>query len=144
MLVLLSMYYERGKVRMESKRLGLAIMYGLITVFMLAIVISFIFSLLLRFTSLQETSVAWIIVTLSFITLFIGGFISGGRGKEKGWLLGGATGGAYTLVIFLFQYLGNDALFTMQQMLFHLGFIGIAALGGIIGVNISGGYTSKT
>ncbi|WP_226680213.1 TIGR04086 family membrane protein [Sutcliffiella horikoshii] len=129
---------------MESKRLGLAIMYGLITVFMLAIVISFIFSLLLRFTSLQETSVAWIIVTLSFITLFIGGFISGGRGKEKGWLLGGATGGAYTLVIFLFQYLGNDALFTMQQMLFHLGFIGIAALGGIIGVNISGGYTSKT
>lgn len=143
MLVLLSMYYERGKVRMESKRLGLAIMYGLITVFMLAIVISFIFSLLLRFTSLQETSVAWIIVTLSFITLFIGGFISGGRGKEKGWLLGGATGGAYTLVIFLFQYLGNDALFTMQQMLFHLGFIGIAALGGIIGVNISGGYTSK-
>ncbi|WP_010195976.1 TIGR04086 family membrane protein [Bacillus sp. m3-13] len=128
---------------MESKRLGLAIMYGLITVFMLAIVISFIFSLLLRFTSLQETSVAWIIVTLSFITLFIGGFISGGRGKEKGWLLGGATGGAYTLVIFLFQYLGNDALFNMQQMLFHLGFIGIAALGGIIGVNVSGGYTSK-
>ncbi|MEA3322129.1 MAG: TIGR04086 family membrane protein [Bacillota bacterium] len=128
---------------MESKRLGLAIMYGLITVFMLAIVISFIFSLLLRFTSLQETSVAWIIVTLSFITLFIGGFISGGRGKEKGWLLGGATGGAYTLVIFLFQYLGNDSLFTMQQMLFHLGFIGIAALGGIIGVNISGGHTSK-
>ncbi|MGD6774380.1 TIGR04086 family membrane protein [Sutcliffiella horikoshii] len=128
---------------MESKRLGLAIMYGLITVFMLAIVISFIFSLLLRFTSLQETSVAWIIVTLSFITLFIGGFISGGRGKEKGWLLGGATGGAYTFVIFLFQYLGNDALFNMQQMLFHLGFIGIAALGGIIGVNVSGGYTSK-
>ncbi|TYS68903.1 TIGR04086 family membrane protein [Sutcliffiella horikoshii] len=128
---------------MESKRLGLAIMYGLITVFMLAIVISFIFSLLLRFTSLQETSVAWIIVTLSFITLFIGGFISGGRGKEKGWLLGGATGGAYTLVIFLFQYLGNDSLFTLQQMLFHLGFIGIAALGGIIGVNISGGHTSK-
>lgn len=143
MLVLLSMYYERGKVRMESKRLGLAIMYGLITVFMLAIVISLIFSLLLRFTSLQETSVAWIIVTLSFITLFIGGFISGGRGKEKGWLLGGATGGAYTLVIFLFQYLGNDSLFTMQQMLFHLGFIGIAALGGIFGVNVSGGYTSK-
>ncbi|NLP49477.1 TIGR04086 family membrane protein [Bacillus sp. RO1] len=128
---------------MESKRLGLAVMYGLITVFMLAIFISFIFSLLLRFTSLQETSVAWIIVTLSFITLFIGGFISGGRGKEKGWLLGGATGGAYTLVIFLFQYLGNDSLFTLQQMLFHLGFIGIAALGGIIGVNISGGHTSK-
>ncbi|MCM3619276.1 TIGR04086 family membrane protein [Sutcliffiella horikoshii] len=128
---------------MESKRLGLAVMYGLITVFMFAIGISLLFSLLLRFTSLQETSVAWIIVTLSFITLFIGGFVSGGKGKEKGWMLGGATGAAYTLVIFLFQYLGNDSLFSLHQMLFHLGFIGIAALGGIIGVNLSGGYTSK-
>lgn len=128
---------------MESKRLGLAIMYGLITVFMFAIAISLLFSLLLRFTSLQETSVAWIIVALSFITLFIGGFVSGGKGKEKGWLLGGATGGAYTLVIFLFQYLGNDSLFNLHQMLFHLGFIGTAALGGIIGVNLSGGHTSK-
>ncbi len=143
MLVLLSMYQERGRIHLESKRLGLAVMYGLITVFMFAIGISLLFSLLLRFTSLQETSVAWIIVTLSFITLFIGGFVSGGKGKEKGWMLGGATGAAYTLVIFLFQYLGNDSLFSLHQMLFHLGFIGIAALGGIIGVNLSGGYTSK-
>jgi putative membrane protein (TIGR04086 family) len=128
---------------MESKRLGYAIMFGLITIFIFAIATSLIFSLLLRFTSLQETSVAWIILTLSFLTLFIGGFVSGGKGKEKGWMLGGATGGAYTLVIFLFQYLGNDSLFTLHQLLFHLGFIGVAALGGIIGVNLSGGNTSK-
>ncbi|CAG9619468.1 TIGR04086 family membrane protein [Sutcliffiella rhizosphaerae] len=129
---------------MESKKLGIAVMYGLITIFMIAIAVSFIFSLILRFTSLQETSVAWLILILSFLTLFIGGFISGGKGKEKGWLLGAVTGGAYTLVIFLFQYLGNDSLFTLQQMMFHSGFIGVAALGGIIGVNISSGYSSKT
>ncbi|WP_223702948.1 TIGR04086 family membrane protein [Sutcliffiella deserti] len=118
-------------------------MYGLITIFMFAVAISFVFSLLLRFTSLQESSIAWIILTLSFLTLFIGGFVSGGKGKEKGWVLGATTGGAYTLVIFLFQYLGNDSLFTLHQMLFHLGFIGVATLGGIIGVNMSGGNVKK-
>ncbi|MCA1318787.1 TIGR04086 family membrane protein [Bacillus tianshenii] len=128
---------------MESKRLGLAIMYGLITIFMFAIATSLLFSLLLRFTSLQESSVAWIILTLSFITLFIGGFVSGGKGREKGWMLGGATGGAYSLIIFLFQYLGNDSLFSMNQLFFHLGFIAVAMLGGIIGVNLSGGKISK-
>ncbi|WP_078379556.1 TIGR04086 family membrane protein [Sutcliffiella halmapala] len=128
---------------MESKRLGLAIMYGLITIFIFAIATSLIFSLLLRLTALQESSVAWIILTLSFLALFIGGFVSGGKGKEKGWILGAATGGAYTLVIFLFQYLGNDSLFSIHQLLFHLGFIGVATLGGIIGVNLSGGGVAK-
>ncbi len=140
------MYYlgqGKGRRTLESKRLGYAIMYGLITIFMFAVAISFVFSLLLRFTSLQESSIAWIILTLSFLTLFIGGFVSGGKGKEKGWVLGATTGGAYTLVIFLFQYLGNDSLFTLHQMLFHLGFIGVATLGGIIGVNMSGGNVKK-
>ncbi|QFT90020.1 hypothetical protein FIU87_15250 [Bacillus sp. THAF10] len=129
---------------MESKKLGSAILYGVIAIFIFAIAISLIFSLLLRFTSLQETSIAWLVLTLSFLTLFIGGFIAGGKGKEKGWLLGGATGGLYSLIIFLFQYLGSDSLFSLQQSLFHLGFVAVAALGGIIGVNLSSGYSSKT
>lgn len=122
---------------MESKRLGFAVLSGVVTIFVIAILTGLVFSTLLRFTSLQEASVAWIILTLSFVALFIGGFVSGGKGKEKGWLLGAATGGMYTLVIFLFQYLGNDMLFTMSQLLFHTAFVGVAALGGIIGVNLT-------
>lgn len=128
---------------MESRRLGAAILYGLITIFIFAVTISLFFSFLLKFTSLQESNVAWIILALSFLALFIGGFVSGGKGKEKGWILGATTGGGYTLIIFLFQYLGSDSVFTLHQLLFHLGFIAVATLGGIIGVNVSGERIAK-
>lgn len=111
-------------------------MYGLIAIFLLAIISSFIISFILKFTSVQEPSLQLIITIISFLSLFLGGFISGGKGKRKGWLLGALTGGLYTLIIFLFQYLGYDKLFSVQQILYHSGYIGVAICGGIIGVNV--------
>ena len=40
----------------ESKNVGSAVLYGTIAIFILVIVSSFLFSSLLRFTSLQESS----------------------------------------------------------------------------------------
>lgn len=110
-------------------------MFGLISVFLLAIVSSLIFSLILKLTTLEETSLQFIITVISFISLFMGGFIAGGKGKEKGWLLGALTGGLYTLIIFLFQYLGYNRLFSLEQVIYHAGYFAIAIIGGIIGVN---------
>ncbi|WP_338030798.1 TIGR04086 family membrane protein [Cytobacillus citreus] len=112
-------------------------LYGIIAVFLLAIFSSLIFSMLLRFTSLQESSLQFIITAISFVSLFIGGFISGGKGKQKGWLLGGLTGIIYSIIIFLFHYLGYDKLFNFQQMIYHICFILTAMMGGILGVNLS-------
>lgn len=117
--------------------MSISISYGLITVFLLAAITSLVLSLLLKFTNLQELSLSWIMLSISFIILFIGGFVSGGKGKEKGWLLGGGTGICYSLIIFLLQYLGFDAHFTVEQMLYHLGFLLISILGGILGVNMT-------
>lgn len=69
--------------------------------------------------------------------MFVGGFISGGKGKEKGWMLGGATGLLFTAFVVLFQYLGYDSAFTLKEMIYHLCFIVTAMMGGILGVNIS-------
>lgn len=102
---------------------------------------SLIFSLILRFSSTQETSLQFIVTAVSFVTLFVGGFISGGKGKQKGWLLGGLTGLVYSLIIFLFQYLGYDRLFDVEQVVYHTCYILTAMMGGILGVNIS---TTKT
>ncbi|WP_228460233.1 TIGR04086 family membrane protein [Cytobacillus dafuensis] len=127
---------ERDNIE-ESKNVSGAILYGIIAVFLLAIFSSLIFSLLLKFTSLQESSLQFIITAISFVSLFIGGFISGGKGKQKGWLLGGLTGLIYSTIIFLFQYLGFDKLFDFQQMIYHICFILTAMMGGILGVNLS-------
>lgn len=112
-------------------------LYGLISIFLLLITSSIVFSFILRFTSVQESSLQYIITAVSFITLFIGGFISGGKGKHKGWFLGGLTGFVYSLIVFLFSFLGLDQLFTMEQFVYHICYMLIAMMGGILGVNLS-------
>ena len=123
---------------MESRNLGKAVLYGVVAIFLLAIGSSFIFSLLLKFTSVQESSLQYVMTSISFLSIFIGGFVTGGNGKQKGWLIGGATGLVYSLIIFLFQFLGYDSLFTFEQIIYHICYIITAMMGGILGVNIAG------
>ncbi|RIW37767.1 TIGR04086 family membrane protein [Bacillus salacetis] len=122
--------------------MGSAILYGTGTILVIAIAASFIFALLLRFTSLEESSINLAVTIISFLALFIGGFMSGGKGKEKGLVLGGFTGLIFSLGVFLFQYLGYDSLFSIKQLIYHGCFILTCMMGGILGVNISGGKTS--
>ena len=122
----------------ESKKIGYAILYGTISIFIFAIISSFIFAFILRFTALQETSIQYVITAMSFIALFIGGFIAGGKGQQKGWFLGGLTGFIYALLIFLYQFLGLDSLFNVEQIIYYVCYILISMMGGILGVNLSG------
>ncbi|KZZ86142.1 hypothetical protein AS29_002495 [Bacillus sp. SJS] len=122
---------------METKKWGKAILSGLVAIFAAALAISLIFSLLLKFTGMTESSIRWILLALSFITLFIGGFIAGGKGKERGWILGGITALCFTLIILLFQFLGFGSTLKPMQFLYHAGFLAMAMLGGMIGVNMS-------
>lgn len=121
---------------MENRGIFISMIYGLITILVIILSVSFIFSLLLRFTSLSESSFSWLIIVFTFIALMVGGFVSGGKSKQKGWLVGAGTGLLYSLLIFLVQFLGYNAMFSMQQYLFHGGFILAAIIGGIFGVNV--------
>lgn len=122
---------------MESRSLGIAVLHGVIAIFVFAILSSLVFSLLLGFTSVQESSLKYVVTTVSFLSLFIGGFITGKNGKQKGWLIGGATGLIYSIIIFLFQYLGHDSLFSPEQIIYHTCYILTAMMGAILGVNMS-------
>lgn len=104
---------------------------------MLFIISSLIFSFILKFTAVEENSLKFITTAISFVALFAGGFITGGKGKQKGWLIGSLTGILYSLIIFLFQYLGYDRLFSIDQVIYHVCYILTAMMGGILGVNMS-------
>ncbi|AMX82775.1 hypothetical protein GS3922_03265 [Geobacillus subterraneus] len=118
-------------------RLGNALVYGVATIFVLAALVSFVFSLLLKWTDIHESSLTWVIFAVSVISMFIGGIVAGGKSQEKGWLAGGLTSLLFTALIFLFQFLGIEKPFTAEQWLYHLVFFVAAALGGIVGVNLS-------
>lgn len=119
------------------KPFSYGIMYGTIVIFVFAAACSLVFSLILRFSSLTETSLQLSITIASFLVLFIGGFISGKLSGQKGLLSGGATGFLYSLVMILYQYLGHDAIFSLEQFIYHLCFIVTAMMGGVLGVNMS-------
>ncbi|MGM0844110.1 MAG: TIGR04086 family membrane protein [Bacillota bacterium] len=118
--------------------MGSAILYGTGTILVIAVLSSLVFALILRFTSLEESSISMAITIISFLALFIGGFMSGGKGKEKGIVLGGLTGLLFSIGVFLFQYLGYDSLFSLKQVVYHACFVVTCMMGGILGVNVSG------
>jgi putative membrane protein (TIGR04086 family) len=86
----------------------------------------------------------YIITAISFAGVFGGGFVSGGKGKHKGWLIGGVTGIAYSIIILMFQYLGYNNLFSMEQIIYHTCYILICMMGGILGVNLTSNSRTAT
>ncbi|MFC3779639.1 TIGR04086 family membrane protein [Bacillus chungangensis] len=113
-------------------------LYGMVTIFGLIMISSFIFSFILRFSSVQEDAIHLFVMIAAFVIMFAGGFIAGGKGKQKGWFLGAATGVIYTAIIFLFQFLAHDSLFSLEQLLYHVCYILTIMMGAILGVNIHG------
>ncbi len=123
-------------MNLENRGLLTSMVFGLVTILGIILSVSFVISLLLRFTSLTENSFSWVIMVLTFVALLVGGFVSGGKSKQKGWMVGAGTGLLYSLLVFLVQYLGYNTTFSMEQYLFHGGFILAAIIGGIFGVNV--------
>mgnify|MGYP001322866075 FL=1 len=118
-------------------RAAKAILYGLAFIFAIIFIVGFILSLFLRFSNVTEQSLQWTTLVITFIALFIGGFIAGGKSKESGWMLGGITGLCFVIIVFLIQYLGFNASIELTQLLYHFAYVVTAAFGGIIGVNVS-------
>jgi putative membrane protein (TIGR04086 family) len=119
------------------KHMILSMGRGLIAILLMIMVSSLVLSLLLRFTGVTESSLKWVTVGLSFLSLFIGGFISGKKGQNKGWLLGGGTSLLFSFLVFLIQYLGYQSTFNSSQYMYHAIFLVLCMIGGIMGVNIS-------
>jgi putative membrane protein (TIGR04086 family) len=110
---------------------------GLLAILLMIMVSSLVLSLLLRFTGLTESSLKWVTLGLSFLSVFIGGFISGKKGQNKGWLLGGGTSLLFSFLVFLIQYLGYQSTFNSSQYMYHGIFLVLCMIGGIMGVNVS-------
>lgn len=119
-----------------------ALLYGWIVVLGLILVSSMGLALLLRFSSFNEPALDWVTLVIGLISLFIGGAVAGGKGKEKGWIIGAFTGLGFTIFTFLVQYLGYQVGFSLEQSVHHLFYILAALFGGVVGVNIASNQES--
>ena len=120
-----------------TRKMVTACSYGIITALILIMASAFVLATLLKLTSLSETALGSIpMIIVSLVALFIGGVISGAKMKEKGLLTGASTGLIYSLLIYLFLFLGFDRTFSGTQYFLIVANTAITGMGGIIGVNL--------
>ncbi|ASI79732.1 TIGR04086 family membrane protein [Bacillus pacificus] len=120
-----------------TKKLSTAIGFGIVILLILATVTSMIMALLLKFTDMNERTLAVTIFILALLSMLISGFTAGKKAQGKGWLVGFTTGLTFTILVFLVNYLGFSQTLSNSQLLYQLALMGASTLGGIFGVNMS-------
>ncbi|WP_459499301.1 TIGR04086 family membrane protein [Bacillus sp. C1] len=120
-----------------TKKLSLAIGFGMIALFMLASFTSMVIALLLKFTNINEGTLAITIFILALLSMLISGFIAGKKAQGKGWFVGLTTGLTFSILVFLINYLGFSHALSNSQLLYQLGLMAASTLGGIFGVNMT-------
>ena len=89
------------------------ILSGLTYTLGIAIIASFIFAVLLYFTSLSDSNLPLITYIVTAVSLLTGGYVSGKRASNKGWYYGGLTGIIYGILLIVISFLGFD----LEQLL---------------------------
>lgn len=123
---------------METKRYGVAVTSGLVTIWTLFLFFSFFFSAIIQFTNMTEETFSLTFLLTAILIMFIGGIVTGFKSKRRGIFMGLLTGITFIIILFLIQFLGLNAGWHTSQLLFYVGFLIACVVGSIIGVNLSG------
>lgn len=114
-----------------------SVLYGWIGILVVMLLASVILTILLRFTSLGESTLEMATLLISFIALFTGGLIAGLKAKQKGILVGAITSLLFTFMVFCYRFLGLHLSFSIVELVNHAAYLLLAMIGAIIGVNFS-------
>ncbi|MEW9032272.1 MAG: TIGR04086 family membrane protein [Planifilum fimeticola] len=120
------------------RRTGSPLLFGLVAVWGVVLIGSLLAAFLLRYASVDEGYLPYFTFGINGVALLGGGWISGRRAGEKGWLYGGSVGCLYALIVILIGFLAFDAAMQIHPLAFAAGAFALGALGGIFGVNTRG------
>ncbi|MCA0969962.1 TIGR04086 family membrane protein [Halobacillus litoralis] len=110
--------------------------YGIGSIFALMILFAVVLALLLRFTSMEYSTLNQIALISGISILAFGGMMAAYKGEQKGWLSGGLTGLLFVLSMVLFQVIFENQWVSLAQWSYFGGLLLAAWLGGMIGVNL--------
>ena len=113
------------------------ILKGSITAIILTLILLLIFAILLTFTSIPESTINPVIITITAISILIGSSISTLRIKKNGLLNGFFVGLIYIATIYLISSItGTGFSINLYSIIMIVLSILAGMIGGIIGVNI--------
>jgi len=109
----------------EVNKSIIQIVKGCIISIILAVILLFIFSLILTYTSVSENTIVPVIIVITAISILIGSSISSAKLKKNGLLNGGVIGIAYMLIFYLISSIasGGFALNTSAIIMLITGIV---------------------
>lgn len=96
---------------------------------------SMLLTLLGYFNITSSKITEYLILFLTMISLFIGGFFLGKKCGQKGWLEGIKIGSMVIFLFFLISYLGFDQGLNVKVCIYYLILLVSSILGSMIGIN---------
>lgn len=121
----------------QWKKKSLCIIKGSVLAMALSIILLTIFALLLAYTTISESSIMPVVLTITGVSILVGSTISSRKIRKNGLLYGGAVGLIYTIILYIASSLcltGFSLSINSFIMLAVSMITGI--IGGIIGVNL--------
>ena len=123
-------YQENGKGTVKNifKGIGISMIF--------TVVCLLIFSFVLTFTNISESTITPVIIVVTAISILIGSSIGNTKIKKNGILNGALVGGGYILILYLISSTLNVrfSLNIQSAIMIAVGVV-FGILGGIIGVN---------
>lgn len=113
--------------------IGKGVIFAIIT----TLICLFLFSIVLTYTNVPESTIAPVIIVVTGISILIGSSLATVKIKKNGLINGAIIGGIYIAIIYLLSSILNTG-FALNMSAIIMIIVGIIAgiLGGIVGVNI--------
>jgi putative membrane protein, TIGR04086 family/integral membrane protein, TIGR04097 family len=110
---------------------------GLVISIITTIIALFIYSIILTYTNVPETTIMTIVILITGFSILVGGYISSTKIKSKGFITGGAVGIIYILILYITSStVSGDFGLNLQAMSIMIFGMIAGMVGGVIGVNI--------
>lgn len=112
------------------------ILKGIAISFIATLILLFIFSILLTYTSIQESVIPTVIIIITALSILISSEFTTIKIKKNGIINGGIIGFTYIMLLYIISSIvkGNFS-FNMYSIIMIIVSILAGMLGGIIGVN---------
>ncbi len=121
----------------ELKKRSLCIIKGYVFSIIISIILLTIYALLLAYTSIAESTITPVVLTITGVSILIGSTISSRKIKKNGLIYGGVVGAIYIITLYFASSLCLTG-FTLTLNSFIMLAVAIITgiVGGIIGVNM--------
>lgn len=115
-----------------------AVLKGFVIAIVLSIISIFIYAAILVNTSVQESTIKPVLITVTGICILIGSSISGLRAKKNGMLIGMCVGGIYFFSLYILSSIALCGFYLniSSIIMISVGSV-LGAIGGIIGANMA-------